>query len=41
VLRRVLPATETQLNVQTLPAGVYQLRLTTPQGAVTKRLVRQ
>lgn len=41
VLRRVLPAADTQLDVQALPAGVYQLRLTTPQGAVTKRLVRQ
>ncbi|KAA9338731.1 T9SS type A sorting domain-containing protein [Hymenobacter busanensis] len=41
VLRQLLRAADTQLDVRSLPAGVYLLHLATPQGPVTKRLVRQ
>ncbi|RTQ53407.1 T9SS type A sorting domain-containing protein [Hymenobacter gummosus] len=41
VLQRPLPAAETQLDVRSLPVGVYQVRLTTPAGTINKRLVRQ
>lgn len=41
VLQRPLAATDTHLDLRPLPAGVYQLRLTTAVGTATKRLVRQ
>ncbi|WBO86757.1 Ig-like domain-containing protein [Hymenobacter yonginensis] len=42
VVRRVaLPTAETRLDLRELPTGIYTLRLTTPQGTVSKRLVRE
>jgi Bacterial Ig-like domain/SprB repeat/Secretion system C-terminal sorting domain len=42
VVRRVaLPTAETRLDLRELPTGVYTLRLTTQQGTVSKRLVRE
>jgi SprB repeat/Secretion system C-terminal sorting domain len=41
VRRVVLPTAETRLDLRELPTGVYTLRLTTAQGTVSKRLVRE